>query len=537
MNKILQCTLPISLTLLLHACDQSPVNSFVITGSLETVSTPAAESSEETPDNGENSADWSTARVAITRDSTNSVGELETIELASGTFKNGEVTLNGRVNHPTEVKISVETDGAEPLTLDAVIAPKVEISFRVHEYPAFSVASINLFGTSQRVMNPDNKFSITGDLSSIDADFERATIRATSWEYDKRGERITLNYGIVLLDDGKFVIEADVDEPKVVNILVIVPTSQEHTQFRAIIEPGAEIEIVPQSTWLYDLTAISGTGKHAQLIGTWQQSGEYLDTEREYRIAYQENEARTQSGEDATETADDETPTHLALIRKLNRIRNNFLEDVAANAEDPLDALLALELNAFWGKEEALPIYDRLAQSLDKDLAMRRVINDRNFHAAHLASRGIDSSLVVGKTVPEFNLQNVAGEQISLYDLLEKNQLVLVEFWASWCGPCIEAIPALKDLYAAYREHGFEIVSISIDDDHETWIEASEEYELPWVNLGEFQGWRGDVATSYGVTGIPKKYLVNNEGQIVQKDSSPAKIEELLAETLDASTN
>ena len=537
MNKFLQYTLLVCLIWLLQACDQSPDRSFVIIGTLETVNTPATEGDEPSSEGNDPSADWSAARISVTRDTINSSGELETVELATGKFEDGEVTLSGSVDHPTEVKISVETDGEERLTLDTVIAPQTEISFLVHEYPEFNHANMNLFGVSQRVMEPDNKFSISGDLSSIDADFERATIRATAWEYDNRGERITLNYGIVLLDNGKFVIEADVDEPKVVNILVIVPTSQEHTQFKVIIEPGAAIEIISQSSWLHDLAPISGTGKHAQLIETWQQSEEYLETEQEYRIAYQENQARAKSGEDSTNTADDETPKHLELNRKLSRIRNNFLENVAAHAEDPLDALLALEMNAFWGEEEALPIYDRLAKSLDKDLVMRRVINDRNDHASHLASRGIDSSLVVGTAVPEFTLQNVDGEQISLHDLLDKNELVLVEFWASWCGPCIESIPALKDLYAGYREHGFEIVSISIDDDQETWIEASEEYELPWINLGEIQGWRGEVATAYGVTGIPKKYLVNREGQIVQKDASTAKIEELLAETLDTATD
>ncbi|MXW07623.1 MAG: TlpA family protein disulfide reductase, partial [Gammaproteobacteria bacterium] len=120
-----------------------------------------------------------------------------------------------------------------------------------------------------------------------------------------------------------------------------------------------------------------------------------------------------------------------------------------------MDALLALELSAYWGKEEALPIYDRLTNSLDKDLVMRRVTHDRNFHARNLASRGIDRSLVVGKSVPDFTLPNLSGETISLSDLQQKNDVVLVEFWASWCGPCIEAIPALKDLYSTYRKHGF----------------------------------------------------------------------------------
>lgn len=394
---------------------------------------------------------------------------------------------------------------------------------------------MDLYGASRRVLNPANRFLISGDLSEIDADFERATIEVMSWEDDEMGEDVIFNFGKVMLEDGKFVIEAEVDEPKFINVLVVVPIGQEYTQFHAVIEPGTELEVVANSSWFYDLTAIAGSGKHAQLVESWEQSDEYLALKPEYRIAYQEYQTKARSVENARDTA--EWEKYMEIRRKLNRIKNEFLEDIASTAEDPMEVLLALELGAYWGKEEALPIYDRLASSLDADLVLRRVIHARNDRASHLARLGIDSSLDVGTAVPEFTLQNVDGEQISLYDLLDKNELVLVEFWASWCGPCIESIPALKDLYAGYREHGFEIVSISIDDDQETWIEASEEYELPWINLGEIQGWRGEVATAYGVTGIPKKYLVNREGQIVQKDASTAKIEELLAETLDTATD
>ena len=467
---------------------------------------------------------------------TNSVGEIETVELASGTFEDGVVTLNGDIEQPTEVKISTEIDGAESLTLDAVIAPEANLSFLLVEYPAFNSASIDFFGESRKVLDSSNRFSVFGDLSSIDGDLERATLRVTAWEYDKLGERVTLNYGRVLLDEGNFFIEASVDEPKVVNILVILPASQEHTQFHAIVEPGAEIEIVPQSSSLNDLSPVSGTGKHAQLVESWRQSEEYLGLKQEYQIAYQEYQENTQNGENSTSMAEEETPKYLELRRQLNRIRYDYLEDVASNTTDPMDALLALELSAYWGSEEALPIYDRLTKSLDKDLVMRRVTHDRNFHSQNLASRGIDRSLVVGKNVPNFTLPNINGEQISLDDLQQQNEIVLVEFWSSWCGPCIEAIPALKDLYSSYHKNGFEIVSVSIDDDQESWIEASEKYELPWTNLGELAGWDGEVATSFGVTFIPKNYLVNSLGEIVEKDLTTERLDDWLANRFEEKT-
>jgi len=528
MKRIFVYTLLVSLVVLINASNQSQNNTYTITATLETVVVPDTDTNGETSEVLESTVGWEEAKVLVTQEVINSAGEFETIELAAGTFEDGELTLSGNVDHPTEVRISVETEGADPLTLDAVIAPEASISFLLIEYPDFNYASMKFFGESRKVLNPANRFSISGDLSPIEADLERATVQATAWEYDKRGEQQTLNFGTVFLDDGKFFIEADVEEPKVVNILVILPASQEHTQFHVIVEPKVGIEIMSNSSWLYDLTPVAGTGKHAQLVESWSQTEEYLSLKQEYRLAYQEYQIQTQKSEDEGDSAAEGTPTHLELRRKMNRIRYDFLEDVASNAEDPMDALLALEMSAYWGKEEALPIYDRLAKTLDKDLVIRRVVNARNSHASNLEKRGIDRSLVVGKNVPEFTLPNIKGEQISLRQLLDRNEFVLVEFWASWCGPCIETIPALKNLHASYNEYGFEIVSISIDDNREAWVEASDEYDLPWVNLGELKDWEGEVATSYGVTGIPKKYLLDNEGQIVQKDPSIDQLKELL---------
>ncbi len=175
-------------------------------------------------------------------------------------------------------------------------------------------------------------------------------------------------------------------------------------------------------------------------------------------------------------------------------------------------------------------MYDRLINSLDADLIARRVTHARNRHAQTLAREGNDKSLTVGRKVTDFTLPNLDGDKVSLFELFDEKDYVLVDFWASWCGPCLESFPALKNLYSSYKEHGFEIVSVSIDETHKLWTEGSKDHKLPWINLGELEGWTREVATAYGVNFIPKAYLVDKEGMILQKDVTPEKLETFLIE-------
>lgn len=522
----------------LSTADADTTGSYTVHGRLIPYEGPAStESAEE--DVETQRANLSTARVAITRQDSDSNGSNEVVELATGNFEEGQIDLQGEVDQATEVKISVDVGEEEPLRLHAVLAPDTELSFVINENPAPYPPRIEWYGASRMAKDPDQKFSIFGDLSSIDLDLEGTIVEASSWEYDTNGEMLDLDFGRVVLDDGKFVIEAEVDEPKNVNILVLVMAAREHTQFHAVVEPGAEIEVVAHSAWLGDLYPISGTGKHYKLLESWRQSKEYIDTKNEYREAYLAFQtASDETYEDAlvaesVQSANaNETPRHIEAKRKLNRFRYDFLEDVASNALDPIDSLLALELGAYWGKEEALPIYDRLAKTLDKDMVVRRVTTDRNNHARHLASVGTDRSLAIGKTVSDFTLPDSNGANRSLRDILDANRFVFVDFWASWCGPCIESIPALKDVYDTFKRNGLEIVSVSIDENEESWVERSEELDLPWINLGELKGFKGEVASSYGVTFIPKGYLVDAEGVIVQKNLTPAQLEDFLAQEI-----
>ncbi|MXW53547.1 MAG: TlpA family protein disulfide reductase [Gammaproteobacteria bacterium] len=144
-----------------------------------------------------------------------------------------------------------------------------------------------------------------------------------------------------------------------------------------------------------------------------------------------------------------------------------------------------------------------------------------------------DKQFIRGQKAPNFTLADLEGNNVSLFDVLDENDTVLVDFWTVTCGPCIASFPKLKELRAKYKPQGFEVVSISIDLVREDWISGSEEYELPWINLGELESFYGEVATEYGVRFIPKSYLIDKEGCLLQKDLTTDLLEEVLISQYD----
>ncbi|MCY3885575.1 MAG: TlpA disulfide reductase family protein [Gammaproteobacteria bacterium] len=226
-------------------------------------------------------------------------------------------------------------------------------------------------------------------------------------------------------------------------------------------------------------------------------------------------------------------PAYMLVKHKMDDMRRDSLKNIANSADDPMYILLAMELGAYSSRSadrsDAFPIYDKLARVLDADLVSRRVTPRREDLQRFIDTEANDRTLVTGQKAPEFELADLEGEKVALSDVLAEKEIVLIDFWASWCAPCIATFPDLKRMYSDYHEDGFEIVAISIDSTFEDWEEGSEEHQLPWINIGEIEGWDGPVAGLYGVQAIPKGYLVDSKGCILEKDLDTESLEGLLA--------
>lgn len=121
-----------------------------------------------------------------------------------------------------------------------------------------------------------------------------------------------------------------------------------------------------------------------------------------------------------------------------------------------------------------------------------------------------------GAVAPNFELPNVAGENISLESFHGK--YVLIDFWASWCAPCIKEMPNIKRLYEEYKDCGFEVLSVSLDDNKARWEKAIADNNLTWEQVSSLKGWGCSVAQRYNVKSVPKLCLVDKEGKILLDD-------------------
>ena len=133
-----------------------------------------------------------------------------------------------------------------------------------------------------------------------------------------------------------------------------------------------------------------------------------------------------------------------------------------------------------------------------------------------------------GNKFTDIQVNDTIGNAVSLSDILGKEKLVYLDFWASWCGPCIRKLPELKEIYNKYSPQGFEIFAVSLDDNEDAWKNMINKHQLPWINLSSLDGWKCPAAVNYGISMIPKGFLINSEGIIIKDNINPESLVSVL---------
>ena len=175
------------------------------------------------------------------------------------------------------------------------------------------------------------------------------------------------------------------------------------------------------------------------------------------------------------------------------------------------------------------------AFELDKQKALvekipAALVNERiNKLKAHIET---SEKTAVGQKYIDFSMQTPEGKTVSLSDFVSKNKYTLIDFWASWCGPCRKEMPNVVEAYKAFKDKGFGIVGISLDENADKWKEAITALNITWPQMSDLKYWNCEGAQLYAVSSIPHTVLIDGEGTIIARGLHGEELQTKLAEVL-----
>ena len=222
-----------------------------------------------------------------------------------------------------------------------------------------------------------------------------------------------------------------------------------------------------------------------------------------------------------------------AFIEKYRAAVNGYYEEFRTKMEGNLDNLVPV---AFAHRVIRIFGMDKFQEFLKGDsplashpyvLDLMRKIEEEEAEMKAMQER---AQSVVGQKFQDLEEPDPDGNYHKLSDYLGKGNWVLVDFWASWCGPCHDEMPNVVEAYKAYHDKGFEIVGLSFDQDKEAWVRAIQDWEMPWIHLSDLKRWKTVASEAYGVQAIPDNILVDPEGTVVARGLRGEALQAKLAE-------
>lgn len=359
------------------------------------------------------------------------------------------------------------------------------------------VASIALFSCHQALKN---SYTITGDLTGL----------KDPYIYFQGDVGDSIRNDSAAVNEGKFIFHGNAPQPYMAGLYIIHGSSRNIDRLQFYVQNG-DIHITGN---VDSLDNVKITGSPIQNEYEAYKASMKDITDQEKRL-YKQSQEASQKKDSAAVTSIEKQ------IESLDKQINQRTETYIISHPKSL-----ISLNQLQGMTYSTPYAELTKLFTGLDTSLQNSVMGKKL-SGQLA---IMEKTSAGKPALAFTQNDVNGKPVSLSDF--KGKYVLLDFWASWCGPCRAENPNVLKAYNQFKDKGFTVLSVSMDDDAAKWKEAVAKDHLPWTQISDLKGWKNAVGQQYKIRAIPSNFLLDTNGIILARNLRGEDLEKKLAEVL-----